>query len=105
MMMTDIFPNAEVSHFLKWLKTKDGVGVYVGEGVGEISTEGLNRFILPLCISLQSHTLHLQTEAHNHIPLKHKQLIWLCEWGGLNEHRNALQSRDVPKYILKCSQL
>lgn len=56
MMMTDISPNAEVSHFLRWLKTKDGVGVYVAVEVGEISTAGLKGFILPLCDSLQSLT-------------------------------------------------
>lgn len=32
-MKTNIFPNAEVSHFLKRLKTKDGVEVHVGMGV------------------------------------------------------------------------
>lgn len=54
-MKTNIFPNAEVSHFLKRLKTKDGVEVHVGMGVWEISTAGLNQFILPLCISHFSH--------------------------------------------------
>lgn len=52
-MKTNIFPNAEVSHFLKGLKIKDGVEVYVGMGLWEISTAG---FILPLCVSLQSLT-------------------------------------------------
>lgn len=38
MMMTNIFPSAEVSHFKKWLKTKDWSDVCVCE----ISTAGLN---------------------------------------------------------------
>ena len=88
MMMTNIFPSAEVSHFLKWLKNKDWCDVCVRE----ISTAGLNSIILPPRISLQSLTLSsskdqiLQSHSTVTIHLKHKQRqsIGLCEWGRLN---------------------
>lgn len=84
MTMTNIFPSAEVSHFLKWFKTKDWCDMCVCV----ISAAGLNSVILPPCTSLQSLILSSPKDQILHsrvtIHLKHKQSIGLCKQGSLN---------------------
>lgn len=94
MMMTNIFPSAEVSHFLKWLKNKDWCGVCMCE----ISTAGWNSIVLLLHISLLSLMLiYLRTRSYSHIQ---EELLpytinegnqWVCANEGGETNMNCKQ--------------